>query len=370
MEINYLIYSIIIISALLFGQFGNTPKNRKIFIVFNLSILILEVVLRSLSVGSDTHVYYQLFRSFSSMSWGEVWDQFVQRYTVGGTEDIGYIVLVKIIGSITHSWFVYTFLTDLMFFIPFGKLLYRYTKDLWQLTLGLLIYVTLFHMIALSGGRQLFAMGFGIMSFLYLDQKKYFKSVLVLVIGALIHQSLLLCLLPIAFSFLGSKPLKIVHIIAFLLIPVVILNVNSIIVFMGEVAQNEKFMRYGQHEVVGGGLTFIALLEMCSLLCYLAFNSKKLEENNSLKTLYTMVPLFTFFGPTIYSNGSMVRISMYFHLYMVLLIPFALDSFFAKNKHSVYIVVIVLLMFLGLTSSGRIDYYFFWQQPELFNFYY
>lgn len=369
MEINYLIYSIIIISALLFGQSGNTPKNRKNFIVFNLGILIMEVILRSLSVGSDTHVYYQLFYKFSSMSWSEIWDQFVQRYTVGGTEDIGYILLVKIIGSITHSWFVYTFLTDLMFFIPFGILLYRYAKDFWQLTLGLLIYVTLFHMIALSGGRQLFAMGFGIMSFLYLDQKKYFKSVLMLIIGALIHQSLLLCLLPIAFSFLGSKPLKIVHILAFLLIPVVILNVNRILVFMGEVAQNEKFMRYGQQDVVGGGLTFLALLEICSLLCYIAFQKKQIEQDSSLKNLYTMVPLFTFFAPTIYSNGSMVRISMYFHLYLVLLMPYVIDRLFPKSRASLYIIIIIALMYLGLTASGRLEYYFFWQEPELFNYY-
>ena len=369
MEINYLIYSIIIISALLFGQSGNTPKNRKIFIVFNLSILILEVVLRSLSVGSDTHVYYQLFRSLSSMSWGEVWDQFVQRYTVGGTEDIGFIFLVKIIGTFTKSWFVYTFLTDLIFFIPFGILLYRYTKDFWQLALGFLLYITLFHIIALSGGRQLFAMGFGIMSIMYLDQRKYWKSVVVLLIGSLIHQSLLLCFLPIALCSLKPKGLKIAHVICFLLIPVVMLNVNSILVFMGEVAQNEKYMRYGQSDIIGGGLTFIALLESSSFLFFLAFKKDALDFDRSLRVLYTTVPLFTFFGPTIYSNGSMIRISMYFHLYMVLLMPYAIDILFPKNRKSMYIIIISLLIFLGLSSSGRIDYYFFWQQPELFNYY-
>lgn len=369
MEINYLIYSLVIISAIVMGSAGNADKNRKIFIVFNISVLILEVVLRSLSVGSDTHVYYYLFHHFSSMSWSEIGEQFVNRYTIGGTEDIGFIFLVKIIGTFTKSWFVYTLLTDLLFFIPFGILLYRYAKDFWQLTLGFMIYITLFHIIALTGGRQLFAMGFGILSIMYLDQRKYWQSVIVLLIGSLIHQTLLLCLLPIAMSFLKPARLKLVHVLFFLLIPFVIMNVNNILVFMGETVQNEKYMRYGQSDVVGGGLTFMVLLETCSLLFFFVFNKNLLEKNHSLKTLYTTVPLFTFFGPTIYSNGSMIRISMYFHLYMVLLMPYAIDILFPKDRKSMYIIIISLLIFLGLSSSGRIDYYFFWQQPELFNYY-
>lgn len=369
MEINYLIYSIVILSALIFRGAGNTEKNRRFFIIFNIAVLILEVVLRSLSVGSDTHVYYFLFHKYSSMSWNEIWEQFVNRYTVGGTEDIGYVLLVKLIGSITHSWFVYTFFTDLMFFIPFGILLYRYAKDFWQLTLGFLIYITLFHVIALSGGRQLFAMGFGIMSIMYLDQKKYLKSVIVILIGSLIHQSLLLCLLPVALCFLKPAGLKIAHVICFLLIPVVILNVNSILVFMGEVAQNEKYMRYGQSDVIGGGITFVMLLELCSILFFFAFKKESIRLNQSLQVLYTTVPLFTFFGPTIYSNGSMIRISMYFHLYMVLLMPYAIDTIFKKSRIHAYCIIMLLLIYLGLTASGRLTYYFFWQEPALFDYY-
>lgn len=369
MEINYLIYSLVIISAIVIGSVGNTDENRKIFIVFNISVLILEVVLRSLSVGSDTSTYYYLFHELSNMSWGAIWRQFVYRYTVGGTEDIGYVFLVKFISTFTNSWFVYTFLTDLIFFIPFGILLYRYAKDFWQLTLGFLVYITLFHIVALCGGRQLFAMGFGIMSIMYLDQKKYGKSVIMILIGSLIHQTLLLCLLPVAMCFLKPASLKLVHVIFFLLIPVVILNANSLLVFMGEVAQNEKYSRYGLSDVVGGGITFISLLELSSILFFFAFKEESLRLNRSLRVLYTTVPLFTFFGPLIYSSGGMIRISMYFHLYMVLLIPYAIDVLFPKKRQLVYMIIMVLLMYLGLSNSGRINYYFFWQQPELFNYY-
>lgn len=369
MEINYLIYPIVILAAFLFSQGGNTVKDRKRYIIFVLFVLLLEVVLRSLSVGSDTYKYYELFYTYSSMSWDEIWTQFVTRYTVGGTEDIGYILLVKAIGGLTHSWFVYTTLTTLMFFIPFGIFLLRYTKNFQQITLAFLIYITLFHVMALSGGRQLWAMGLGVLSFISIDQNRYLRAVVLILVGSLIHQSLLLCLLPILMSRFNPTALKWIHIAAFLLIPIVMLNVNSLLVFMGEVAQNEKYMAYGQHEVVGGGLTFIALLEACSMLCFIAFNKQLLKEDRTLKILYGMVPLFTLFGPTIFSNGSMIRISMYFHLYLVVLIPYALERLFPKEKGSVYIIVMVALMFLGLTASGRLEYYFFWQEPQLFQYY-
>jgi len=369
MEINYIIYPIVILAAFLFSQGGNTVKDRKRYIIFVLFVLLLEVVLRSLSVGSDTHKYYELFYTYSSMSWDEIWTQFVTRYTVGGTEDIGYISLVKAIGGLTHSWFVYTTLTTLMFFIPFGIFLLRYTKNFQQITLAFLIYITLFHVMALSGGRQLWAMGLGVLSFISIDQNRYLRAVVLILVGSLIHQSLLLCLLPILMSRLNPTALKWMHIAAFLLIPIVMLNVNSLLVFMGEVAQNEKYMRYGQGEVVGGGFTFIALLEACSLLCFIAFNKQSLKEDRTLKLLYAMVPLFTLFGPTIYSNGSMIRISMYFHLYLVVLIPYAIERLFPKEKRSVYIIVMIALIFLGLTASGRLNYYFFWQEPQLFQYY-
>lgn len=369
MEINYLIYSIVILSALLFSRVGNSATNRKHFIIFVICVLLLEVVLRSLSVGSDTYKYYELFRANSNLSWDEIWQQVVIRYTIGGTEDIGYYIIVRIIGSITQSWFIYTLLTSLMFFIPFGIFLYRYTKNFQQITLAFLIYITLFHMMALSGGRQLWAMGFGILSFISIDQNRYLRAVVFILVGSFIHQSLLLCLLPILMSRLNPTALKWMHIAAFLLIPIVMLNVNSLLVFMGEVAQNEKYTRYGQGEVIGGGLTFIALLEACSMLCFIAFKKQLLKEDRTLKILYGMVPLFTLFGPTIFSNGSMIRISMYFHLYLVVLIPYALERLFPKEKGSVYIIVMVALMFLGLTASGRLEYYFFWQEPQLFQYY-
>src|SRR5690606_6624025 len=106
-------------------------------------------------------------------------------------------------------------------------------------------------------------------------------------------------------------------------------------------------------------------LILVSLFCYIAIKKSELMRSRSLSNIYLMLPLFTFFGPLIYSNGSMIRISMYFHLYMMLLIPLAVNRYFeGYARTAVYSVLLLTLMWLSLRDGGLI-YNFYWDEPEL-----
>lgn len=366
MHINLIIFPLIIILGLFLG-ISDSPKNRKIYIIVVSIILILQASLRSLSVGSDTPNYYYMFFSVQDMTWNEIWEDFVGRYIYNTSEvDVGYTLMQKVIASITSSWQVFVFLAQLTFFIPLGKLLYRYSNKMIQLVFAYVLYVALFHISALSGGRQLYAIGMSIMSFIYFDQKKYLKSILFIFLGTLIHLSCLLSILPLILSKLKVNYVKTIHLIAFALVPFVIVFVNQIIVFMGTAINVEKYANYGMKDVAGGASTFIALLILSSVFIYFVYKKKDLRFNKSMANFYSMVPLFTFFGPLIHSNGSMIRISMYFHLYLMLLIPFALDKILNGNfRIVVYIIVILTLLILSLRDGGLI-YHFYWQEPHLF----
>jgi len=118
--------------------------------------------------------------------------------------------------------------------------------------------------------------------------------------------------------------------------------------------------------IAGGAWTFISILVVASVFIYFAIKRKDLQQNKSLSNLYTMVPLFTFFGPLIHSNGSMIRISMYFHLYLMLLLPLAIEKTFKGSTQTIiYIFLIVVLLMLSLRNGGLV-YHFFWQEPHLF----
>jgi len=233
MHINLFIFPFIIILGFVLERY-DSPKARKLYIFIVSTVLILETSLRSLSVGSDTLNYYYMFNYVREMSWNELWEQFIERYFNNTSEeDIGYSIMQKVIASVTSSWQVFVFIANLTFFIPLGILMHRYSNKMIQLIFAYVLYVAIFHIISLSGGRQLYAIGMSIMSFIYLNEKKYTKSILFILIGATIHFSALLSFLPLILSRWNVKFIKPIHLFSLILVPITINFVNQIIMFMG-----------------------------------------------------------------------------------------------------------------------------------------
>lgn len=357
-HINLIIYPIILIlGMLLSGQ--DTPKNRCRYIIIVILLLMLEGAFRGLSVGSDTSNYYYIFFHISNMDWHEIWSDFIDRYLNGNDEnDIGYNVMVKLISMVTDSWSAFVFIAQLTFFVPLGILLYKYTSRMIELVFAFVMYVALFHIIALCGGRQLYAIGFCILAFLFSMKKKYFLVILSMVIAVSIHMSALLFILPLVLSKLNVQALKTTHLLSFALVPLVLVATNSIIMFMGNMVGSEKYANYGTHAVSGGTATFITLLLLMSLFCYIGIPKSVLNEQPMLKQFYVMAPLFTFFGPLIHSNGTMIRVSMYFHIFLLLLIPMSINYGFKRNSNMYYLMIAVLLV-LSLRDGGM-EYTFIW----------
>ncbi len=365
MSINLIIFPLIIFLGIFLGV-SDGPRNRKIFIYIVSTVLLLQTSLRSVSVGSDTINYYELFMEVQSMSWSEIWDEFLGRYFFGThDQDIGYNILQKLFGSLTGSWQGFVFFANLLFFVPLGILMNRYTTAMIQLVFAYVLYTTMFHIISLSGGRQLYSIGFTLLAFLYMDKRRFVWSLAWIVAGLTIHMTTVLFLVPLLLSRLNPKYLKKIHLFSFAMVPVVLMFTNQIIILFSTTVGMEQYSKYGMAEVQGGTSTFITLLLMVSLFCYIAFKDIDLLNSKSMANLYIMVPLFTVLGPLIHSNGSMIRISMYFHLYMMLLIPLAINRFFNGFERTVaYSLIIIVLIVLSLRGGGLI-YHFYWQEPHL-----
>ena len=130
---------------------------------------------------------------------------------------------------------------------------------------------------------------------------------------------------------------------------------------MGNAVGIEKYAAYGKGVIQGGATTFIILIELLSLFCLIAIKKDHLAANANIRNFYVMAPLFTIFAPLIKSNGSMARIAVYYYLFLVLLVPYALDCMFTKRDRSLaYVIAIGALSYLTL-SDGGMNYYFFWQ---------
>lgn len=366
MDISILLYAFVFIGGFIFAVQGNTCKNRRNYIILMMTVLTLESCLRGLSVGSDTMNYYWYFHDAINMSWSDVRQAFIDRYVTNDTEfDVGFTLFNKLISLVTHNFSVYLAICALFFFIPFGLLINRYTTDFRQLIFIFTLYVALFNMIAMSGVRKEIALGCSIWATLSLIDKNYKSLAVSLVIGTLIHMSTLLWMLIPALSIFSIKSLRIFHSIGLALAPVVIVASGLILVFMGNFVGMEKYAAYGMDDADGGGMTFTIMIELISLFCLITYRNSDYEKGSYMQIFYTALPCFSFFAPLITNNGSMVRISQYFHIYILILFPIAIDLYFGKYRKVIYIALNLLLVALSF-KSGSMDYRFIWEDNVCF----
>lgn len=368
MHINLVLIPFVIILGLLLSTNDN-DKNRRLYIVLCSVVLLFVAAMRSpewmtSTYHIDTFLYQSLFEDTIDSGWGGFWANVYSRYWLHeGDNDVGYLALQLIIGLFTHSFFIFSLVADLLFFVPFGVILYRYSTSIRQIIFAYVFYIALVQVFLLGGARQIFAIGFDMMAFLAIADRKTWRAIIFLLLGASIHFSSFLFVIPLLMIRFAPNPrtLKLLHLVCFLAFPIVLLFPNQIIVFMGEAVGMEKYANYGNQEIRGGATTFIILIELLSLFCFIAIKRKDLEKKDNRRLLYVMTPFMTLLAPLIHADGAMIRVSLYYHLFLTLLVPYAIDCLFnERSRRIAYFIAIGALAFMVLSGGGT-RYYFFWQ---------
>ena len=368
MPINLILVSFVILLGVFMGV-NDTRQQRKWYIILCSSVLVFVAAMRSpewmtYEYGIDTLVYRYNFEKSFDMGWGEFWTAATERYVgLNDDSDIGFLGLQKIIGFFTHDFHIYSLIADLLFFIPFGLLFYRYTTSMKQLIFAYIYYIALVQVYFFGGARQIFAMGFDLMALLAVMDRKKVSTIILFLIGVSIHFSSFLFAIPLLMIWFNISPktLKSLHVVCFILFPLVFMMPNQVIRFMGEASGMEKYANYAKKVVNGGANMFIFLVELISLLCLVAIKKRDLARSKTLQNLYVMAPLFTFFAPLVRSNGTMIRIALYYSIFLTLLTPYTIEYMFNKNEKTIaYIIATGVLAFLTVANSG-ITYYFYWQ---------
>lgn len=368
MRINLFLIPFVIIMGWILGL-HDSKKNRLLYIILCYMVLIFVAAMRNPEFmtevyGIDTLNYKGYFDNSFNMSWREIWINFVDRYVRWeGESDIGFTVLNKVISYFTHDFYIYSIIVDMLFFIPLGIILYRYCTNMWQIVFAFVFYLAMLQIMLLSGGRQNIAVGFDLMAFLSIIDNRKLRAIILWGIGVFIHFSSILFIIPLLMIWfnLGARLLKFIHVVFFIIFPIVYLYPNEIIVFMGNTIGMEKYANYGEGMITGGAITFVIMIELLSLFCFFAVKISDMQNNKYLRYLYVMAPLFTLLAPLISADGAMIRVSFYYHLFLMLLVPYSIECMFdRKSQRFAYFVAIGVLSLLTV-SSGGIRYYFYWQ---------
>ena len=362
MNISLILNLVVVAFGFLFLFLGNSNANRRTYICICFAFLVFCNAFKGLSVGSDTQTYYQQYVEYSLSSWSDIWHNFVQTYWYGqGDYDEGYNIYTKFVQLFSKDFIFFMFFSSMLAVIPLGIILYKYCDHIIKLMFAFVFYVTLIYNGGSMLSRQQIATAFLFMSFLCVLKNRYFWSYFLIAIAFFMHKSsVIFAFVPLVARF-APKITKPFHIISFFLIPIFILFSSQILVFSAAFLGSDKYALYAETEFVGG-ITFVVLMEILSLICLFGFKKDYLKQNDLARKIYIMAPFFTMFAPLILRDGVFIRLSKYFHVFIAAMIPMAFGQLFKKN--SVYfalLVTIIILMVYTYLGSGQ--YYFIWQQP-------
>lgn len=362
---------VLYIIVLLFGFFLITlnrqgSTERKVYIILTCTLLVLESSLRSVLVGPDTYSYCVEFMDVKGESWGDIWHGFIDAYIYGVGKDPGFHVLIKFFLNFSDNFNLFLLLIALIFFVPLGKILYKNTTTIWQLMFAFVLYIALFHIIALSGIRQQIATGGCFMAYLCLGKDKPIRASIILLVSTTFHVSALLFFLMLAAYFLFLKKEvhveKQIHFVSLLLIPVMLVSAKGFMGWLASFLANDYYGVYSEKIMAGGAETFVLLMELLSFICFVCINKENIKNNKSYNLLYATLPMTTLFAPLIMLDGAMIRLVQYFSIFMLLLFPLSVELKFKGSRNTIYLIAIIILLILSLRNP--FNYSFFWDVTQ------
>lgn len=364
MNICFILNILVVVIGLLFMSSANSDKNRKVYICICFALLLFCNAFKSLSVGPDTFTYYHKYVECSTLSWSETWNSFIQAYIYGQSDyDEGYTVYTKFVQIFSKDFIFFLFFSSLLSVIPLGVILYKYCNRIIDLLFAFVLYITLIYNGGSMLSRQQIATAFLFMAFLCILKNRYFWSLFLIAIAFFMHRSSAVFIVVPLIAKFAPKITKPFHVVSFLLIPVFILFSSQILVFAAAFLGSDRYASYAETEFVGG-ITFVTLMEILSLICLLGFKKDYLQQNDLARKIYIMAPFFTMFAPLILRDGVFIRLSKYFHVFLIAMIPMAFCQIFKKSSVNIALfVTISILVIYTYISSGK--YYFIWQEPYM-----
>jgi transmembrane protein EpsG len=354
-----LIEVLVLVLGLYFIEREKQDKARKYYITVIISLLILESGLRSISVGFDTGNYYIWFEKCKSLSWNDVLQN------TSEDRDPGFSVMMKLCQIVSGDFNFFLTLAALLFFSPLGIILYRYSSHISQLIFAFTLYLSLFHIIALSGLRQQIAMGASFWAFLLYGKNRYVYGSLLLLLGSTIHVSLLLFFaVPIMHYFVKRRSYKTIHLMTLLSIPFVLVSAKLFVGYMASFLSDDYYSDYAEKEG-SGAFVYVVLMELLSFFCFIIIKKDYIIRYGELAYLYVNLPFLTFFVPMITLDGTLIRMGQYFTMYMMLLFPYAIDIFTKKKDRVIFYSLSVIILILSMLQNSM-EYHFFWENAPVY----
>ena len=353
MAIYLVIYSLIGALPLLFTKlFSEKEKRNKWYAWIGFIFIFLVLALRHQSMGVDLGYdsntgYLAAFDKIARFSWKEAFQVDVYNY------ERGYILFNKLISSIWNNRQFFLAVCAFISIVPVAFVVYKKSKDS---IFSYFIYLGLpSFLMAFSGLRQSIAMGICFLSFLFIEDKKWVKFIITVLVASLFHYSAIIFLIayPLYHINIGFKG----RIFSLILLPVIFVLRFPLFSVLSKIFKEDAVPDNN------GALTL--LLVFCLIYVFCFFFAKKDKQINGLLNLFYIACCCQIFG-NIYSTA--MRVGYYFMPFAILLEPPIVNEMNDEKNVRAGVKIAILIAFIAFglfsfyTSSwaGTYPYYWFW----------
>lgn len=319
-------------------------------------LLALLTGLRGKYVGPDTTTYMANFLSMRRIPFFTAISEKTGRF------EGGYKFLTRFVGIFTDSTVIFFCICAGSFAVCLWIYINKNSKNKFM---SIMLYFTVQGFsFQLSGVRQALAMGFCLISFEYIKQRKFLKFLFWVLIASLFHKSAL-AIIPMYFFAYFKMDFKNFFLYVIGGVSVVIFRV-VLVTILSNVLGYDGYLDDGGFQ---GGAVFVVLMYIITIIvAYIYKNSLEKEDKNNLLFFNMTFVSFIIYLLRYFINV-VERVSFYYQFAFIILLPNVIESIPDKKTRNLVRGCALFLACALLTyrcirgDTNRIyNYYFFWQR--------
>lgn len=351
---------IIILLMFLYPMMKKLKKGKFYYCVLAGGLIYILIALKNPFLGnSDTlSIYYPAFKHVISNDMTFVFYRYLE-------ESVIFYPVTKIISMFTTNVVVYYAILEIPIIFAISKLIYKYSKKPW---LSFIIFFMLqYYTFCFIALKHAVAIGFLVLALDALLEKKYKKFFVLTIIATLFHATAIVFLFAYFVQKLKITRWKIV--ITFILAMIIILLKDNIFSLIFSIFDSGRYSMYENRRETINLLTFGINLTMF-VFAYVFLRKVDSEENNKEIVLLNLLWTGTIVSILTVVLAEFLRISMYFSISCVILIPNVLKQieYKQRNLYTFVLIVILLIYFFGsnLPNLNLLPYQFYWETNLLY----
>ncbi len=335
----YLVVFIVITILNVISEYVYKSNRKGGYIISFICILILSIfaAIRNLSVGTDIQVYgLQVFNRCSN--YDSLWN-----YLSIFKNEYLYYAMNYIIYYLFKNIHILFFIFQLFSVSIVYYLGYKNKGHLWLyvLTYMLIVFNSTFNIL-----RQTMAIFIVMYSFKYINEKKYYKFVIAVILACFFHASAMICFILLPINRISNMKHKyLITILISILAIALMSSLDSFSVWIsGTSLISDKYVRYIVSEKNNFNFK-LALVKIIMFFVVLLFSkSSEKKESNSFLLLLPIMDFILFLSSKWIVYG--YRMSYYMLPFYIILIPKIDESLKEKKGKMLYRICIITVMLI------------------------